>query len=259
MMKALIRPIATTLLLAGVLLPSDARGDENDSSQPGWSQRKSYFDDHYVIVKHDGTTILATGPYEVKNGRAVFNLLVNYRKGPLSSIPLSELDVQATDKANQIATEVDSLAAPPAKVYPNVPIFGTKEISSALETPEMKAMRAHIKEQRELERQAMMSPPEPAPIVPPKPPATVSPQAIPLIAQGRVQKGMTMAEVSKAWGNADATDKTYFEGDEREVWTYVVKGTAPFALTFSRGKLLQIVHAEQLLYTASLRDTETPR
>lgn len=260
------KPLVPVLLLAALgaaSLAQDELGNVTSSGEEmkAWNASKSYRDDFYVIVKKDGTSLRAAEPYELKGDQAMFHILVNFRKGPLTFLPIDEIDVDATIKAN---LEPVSAPAPetktPSRPSPGNPVYGTKAISSILETEEGRAQRERIKQRREEARQAEIEAWEArqaAKNAPPPAPderkAQIDPESMALAKEGKVRKGMPTQAVIMAWGRPDQKTAEILYGQERERWVYLTRGKPPMEVTVVDGAVVQIRRENRLLYTASLQ------
>lgn len=245
----------------------EGKSDETpDKSQKAWNARKSYYQTHFLVVKKDGTSIRCADPFQVKDGRALFHILVNYKQGPLTSLPIDDIDLPATERANKELKEA-AAAPPPKPPDTGRPLYDTKDISSALETPEMRAEREHIRKVREESRRAELEMWEesqkPEPSAKPQSAAregAVTPEAMKLVKEHKVQKGMTSMAVVLSWGEPDKRQKGVDPdtGDASELWTYLVKGAEPFVLTLEKDAVVQIQSGDRLLFTASQEAMPTP-
>lgn len=220
----------------------------------------------YVIVKTDGSRIQAESAFEVKDGMIVFRPLTDGKPGALSSLPVGDIDLGATEAVNRGVISSDAALPPPplppapppmpAPAAPNGgrPVFDTKEISSILESDAMRAERERIKQLRaEQEARATReweaAHQLPTPTVATTPAVSGEEQA--LVSAKKIRRGMSAAGVTLSWGDADKKARLTEDGVDREVWTYLVKGKAPYVVTFAAGRVVQIQLDERLLFIAA--------
>jgi len=92
----------------------------------------------YVIVLRNGSRVVAQEKYEVRGSNVVFKL----RSGTLTSLPLSQIDVDATEKLNARALGdavpldwVDSMEIPPTPT-PTPPITALGQLRLGMGRPE---------------------------------------------------------------------------------------------------------------------------
>ena len=98
----------------------------------------------YVVILHNGTRIVAREKYQIKGATAVITL----KNGTLTSIPLSQIDVETTVKLNARnfgdATPldwIDPALKPVPTATPTPRVAGLGAIKSGLATPELEASR----------------------------------------------------------------------------------------------------------------------
>ncbi|MFN7971537.1 MAG: hypothetical protein U0166_04180 [Acidobacteriota bacterium] len=240
--------------------------DSSDAANRTWTApKKTYYDSYYKVLLKNGTELKATAPFKVQNGRAVFHVLDNWREGPLASIPIDDIDLPATEKANKPKPKPTEPPRPIASST-SIPVFDTREMGALAESAEMKAERERIRKLREQQMEqeykdylAAQKPEDKKPEVSDGARSTaVSPAHLMLAKDRKVQKGMNGLAVVLSWGDPDKKEPVP-ENATQERWTYLVKGREPYFLTFESDMLVQIQNGERLLYTASLDEVVPPK